>query len=632
MKNIFIYIIFLNLFSFKLFASEPLLISEKSTHFDISNNIEKYKDIDQIISLEKILIDSTQFFAYNEDENPLNFHKKKNVFWIRFALKNGFVQDKELLLFFNSRWEKIDFYEVSTKKVFHKQTGSLIPVSQKDFQSPYSAVNILLKEGTEQIFYVRFEYTGSWAKPKYFTQDIIFKSEYLVDLAEIKIVQGMFFGIVLVMALYNLFLFFSLRDKSYFYYVMLLISMGLIFMANYRFDFEYLWPEHPKLQILFSKIPFNDVFCGFWILVFTQSFLNTRINFPKLHLFINVLNLISILVLLSTLLHIIESNTGWFLTSILGIIFLSTALFSGLIAFMKGFKTAKYFLTGIIFSSIGTIIFLIQDKFNVFPFDFKTYPMELGNTIDMIFFSLALANKINLLKEENNKQKELLISERLLQEQMRIVEKLEAQQYERLRIARDIHDDFGSGLSKINFLSEKIANDNVLESTMSGNTKAISETAKKLLENMRDLIWVLDPENTTLENLIARVREYSSDYLDDLSIELKSSYPDEVSPVIIEKESYREIFMAVKESLNNIAKHSKALNVTMQVSIGNNDLIISIQDNGKGFAISNYKEGNGLKNIRHRMVKIGGQFTIKSEQNRGTKICILIPLSKIIKL
>ncbi|OFY87532.1 MAG: hypothetical protein A3F72_17965 [Bacteroidetes bacterium RIFCSPLOWO2_12_FULL_35_15] len=207
----------------------------------------------------------------------------------------------------------------------------------------------------------------------------------------------------------------------------------------------------------------------------------------------------------------------------------------------------------------------------------------------------------------------------------------ETEENERMRIAKDIHDDLGSGLSKINFLSEFIYNNSELLPEIRNNIKSVSETAKNLVENMRDLIWALNPENTTLDNLVARIREYSSDYLEDFPIELMSSYPSSITPTPIYKDSHREIFMVVKECLNNIVKHSTASIVNMKVRIVENDLTISIHDNGLGFNTDNYKAGSGLRNMKNRISAIYGKLSIESEPQKGTGICILIPLDKIMK-
>jgi len=200
---------------------------------------------------------------------------------------------------------------------------------------------------------------------------------------------------------------------------------------------------------------------------------------------------------------------------------------------------------------------------------------------------------------------------------------------ERLRMARDIHDDLGSGLSKINFLSELITQNKNLDAQYRENAGAIAETSKKLVVNMRDLIWALNPENTTLPGLVARIHEYSSDYLEDFPAELKLKFPPHIPETGISKDSHREILMVVKESLNNTVKHSKASLVEIEARIHEKQFFISVKDNGCGIPTER-RSGNGLKNMQTRIQSIGGTLELVSATAQGTTITVSIPMEKML--
>ena len=207
----------------------------------------------------------------------------------------------------------------------------------------------------------------------------------------------------------------------------------------------------------------------------------------------------------------------------------------------------------------------------------------------------------------------------------------ETEEQERVRIAKDIHDDLGSGLSKINFLSEIIFQKTEQLPEIRSSSESVKETAAKMIENMRDLIWVLNSENTTLANLIARIREYTTDYLEDFPIELHYSFPEKLQQTPITKESHRELFMVVKETLNNIAKHAQSTAVNLTVIFNSEELILTIRDNGIGFDQQKNATGNGLNNMKSRLKAIGGKCTISSEKDQGTIVEVIVPLQKIYK-
>lgn len=206
----------------------------------------------------------------------------------------------------------------------------------------------------------------------------------------------------------------------------------------------------------------------------------------------------------------------------------------------------------------------------------------------------------------------------------------QTEEKERQRIAKDIHDDLGSGLSKINVLSELIIRNKPLDTVISVNAEAISETSKNLVINMRDLIWALDSENVTLSGLVSRIREYSSDYLEDFSAELKLKAEENLPNVAITKESHREILMTLKESLNNIVKHSQATIIEIETKIAHDLFAISVKDNGIGIPVIP-SSGNGLKNMKSRIESIGGEFNI-SHQAKGTLIELRIPVENLLKV
>lgn len=253
----------------------------------------------------------------------------------------------------------------------------------------------------------------------------------------------------------------------------------------------------------------------------------------------------------------------------------------------------------------------------------QNFQITKKNNLIIAFFLLLFAMAITAYFWKSKQT----IKNKLIQEKMI----WDTEEHERLRIAKDIHDDLGSGLSKINFLSEIIFQKTEHLPELRNSSEAVKETAKKMIDNMRDLIWALNPENTTLANLIARMREFTSDYLEDLPIEPIFSIPDNISQSPINKESHRELFMVVKEALNNISKHSKATSVFFDIVINDDIFLISIKDDGIGFNWDINPNGNGLRNMQSRISAIGGVFNISARNGQGTEISVLVSLNKILK-
>lgn len=203
----------------------------------------------------------------------------------------------------------------------------------------------------------------------------------------------------------------------------------------------------------------------------------------------------------------------------------------------------------------------------------------------------------------------------------------ETEAHERSRIARDIHDDLGSGLSRIRFLTEGLEKEQENE-VFQKKIGAINTTAFSLVENMRDLIWGLNPENNTLENLFVRINEYTTDYLEEFPIESNVIFPSEIPEVIVSNEISRNLFSIVKEIIHNVVKHTEARKFEIFITCDSKSFTLTAKDDGKGFEAMHISKGNGLKNIRKRVEMINGEIIFNSEQ--GSEISIQIEYESLL--
>lgn len=213
---------------------------------------------------------------------------------------------------------------------------------------------------------------------------------------------------------------------------------------------------------------------------------------------------------------------------------------------------------------------------------------------------------------------------------LRLLEKIrrqkivqETEERERMRIAKDIHDELGSGLSKIKFLTEFLRQPGQPQEQMQKTVQSISESAVSLIDNMRDLVWAMNPANTTLDNLLARMREYSADYFDELPIELHFDLPAQIPDKKIAKATGRNIQMILKEALQNIVKHAEATKVSIKITLAPRFNMI-IEDNGRGYDVQQQTSGNGLRNMKTRSEAIGAVLKRTSSKGEGTRIALSV--------
>jgi signal transduction histidine kinase len=200
---------------------------------------------------------------------------------------------------------------------------------------------------------------------------------------------------------------------------------------------------------------------------------------------------------------------------------------------------------------------------------------------------------------------------------------LQGQQKERLRISKEMHDDLGASLTAIGLLSE------VVKTRMGPNTtpeiEKISSISSNMVTSMNEIIWSLNTKNDNLNGLIAYIRSYASEFFDNTNLLLRAQVDESPQEVIIRGGDRRNIFLTVKEALNNVVKHAQATQVSLIIRPEADRLVIEVIDNGLGF-VQNERTRfrNGLGNMKNRMSESGGSFAIEPSPE-GTRVQIMYP-------
>ena len=236
-----------------------------------------------------------------------------------------------------------------------------------------------------------------------------------------------------------------------------------------------------------------------------------------------------------------------------------------------------------------------------------------------LLFLAGLVSSFYYRYQLRAKQLELEKQKRLAALQKQKLEKRLALQAERDRIAGELHDELGGGLSTIRNASARAAHKSNPDE-LKGIVVRISQISLGLIRSMRELIWAMNPENDSLGDLVAKVRLHTAEFLSDNSIQRTINTPEIIPAVTITSQVRHHIYLTVKEILHNIVKHADATEVKFDLSI-TDSLYISIKDNGKGFDIAS-KEGFGIRNTRNRMQAINGTIEWYQLQEGGTEVQI----------
>jgi len=199
---------------------------------------------------------------------------------------------------------------------------------------------------------------------------------------------------------------------------------------------------------------------------------------------------------------------------------------------------------------------------------------------------------------------------------------------ERERIAKDIHDDLGAGLTQI-MLQSALARREPQEQIQT-HLAQISGTARELVGAMDEIVWAINPENDTLDGLVTYAGKYAQEYVTQAGLRCRLDLPAQLPAWVLSAEARHNLFLAIKEALNNAVKHAQAAEISFLLKMRPSGFSFVIKDDGRGFVpgaaevpsadSSRVSSGHGQRNLVHRLEKIGGVCTVRSEPGKGTEV------------
>ena len=194
----------------------------------------------------------------------------------------------------------------------------------------------------------------------------------------------------------------------------------------------------------------------------------------------------------------------------------------------------------------------------------------------------------------------------------------------RNNIARDLHDDIGSTLSSINIISQLALKEN---EKAPQHLQRIAENSARIMENMSDIVWSIHPNNDKLEQVLMKMKEFTAEILESRNIAYEFKVEEGIGDLKLEVGTRKNVFLIVKEAINNAAKYSEAHEVIVNLKVTPGRFHVAVTDNGKGFDTSLNKTGNGLRNMKERAESIKGTFLVTSMPGKGTEISLDVPIT-----
>lgn len=355
--------------------------------------IDYFEDPSGELSIDDVVGQSHLNWLSNGEATP-NFGYSSSTFWFRLSFQNASSAESFL------RFLVVDYPLLDSLKFFRVENGAVTaqyatgdkvefnhrPIVHRSFVFPLN-----LEGGEQADVYLRVNSSGSVQLPLSIWEPQHF---YQTDQAEL-IRKSIFYGMLAVMVLFNLFLFFSLREAPYFYYVLFVLSFLITQAAMHGVMFQYLWPSTPNVQetAILLAVPSCVLFAS----LFSRSFLSLAELAPRFDSIFKLTGLLALLNILtvSVFSYRLLTTSAVFLVAVV----CATCIIVGPYLWLKGHKVARFYTVAWM-SMVVTTGLLALNKFGLVPYSFFTEnSLQLGSTLEAILLSFALADRLNQERE-----------------------------------------------------------------------------------------------------------------------------------------------------------------------------------------------------------------------------------------
>jgi signal transduction histidine kinase len=194
-------------------------------------------------------------------------------------------------------------------------------------------------------------------------------------------------------------------------------------------------------------------------------------------------------------------------------------------------------------------------------------------------------------------------------------------------VAQDLHDELGSGLTEISMLAERARAATVPEPRRTGHLGQVGDKAREMVTALDEIVWAMNPGHDSVASLVSYFRLYADRFLGLANIAWRFDGPPEAADCELDSRRRHQLFLAYKEALTNIVRHSGASEVHLTLVIERQEMRLTVEDNGRGLpAGMRTDQMDGIANMRARIEKLGGRFEIDSQSRSGTRLQFYVPL------
>ncbi|MGM8365683.1 ATP-binding protein [Virgibacillus sp. W0181] len=582
-----------------------------------------------------------QFTSYKEIGRP-NFGYTQDTYWVRFHIDNQSSIQDWLLEIETPKINRIHFYESNTDGSFEKLSmGNKDPFTDKEIYHRNFIMNLPIKSYEEQTFYMQLRTGGSMQIPLTVWNPAAFGAKSQTG----YMLFGILIGISVVMSFYNLFLYFSIRDRSYLYYVLFVVLNGFLYLSDTGLAFQFLWPELVRWNLQ-AVVTFMCL-ANMAALLFTRSFLRTNQFVPRLDRLFKVFLIVNAL----TAIWSLFSFTLAMYAAIICVAVTITLVISTLvISLRRKYRPARFFALAWGTFLFGVSVSILVDAGLLPLIPFTKYAWHVTTTLEVVLLSLALGDRYKVMRmEKEQAKKEAIASQKLALKNLKKTDKLKDE-----FLAVTSHE-LRTPLNGIIGIAE----------TLRGGA------AGKITKELDRHLWMISVSGRRLANLVDDIIDFSRLKNDDLAIHpepvhlftltdvvlticqpltkdkpiLLKNQIDPSTPLVIADEN--RLQQILYNLVGNAIKYTDGGEVNVSAKKQENFLKIIVSDTGKGIpsdqmdtifepfhqgdsSTSREVGGSGIGlSITKRLVELHqGEINVVSTVGHGSTFSFTLPISE----
>lgn len=476
---------FCTLFCFVFFPSQAQFIIDTSTDFDEVSlhpfaKIVKV-DVADLTIHEVKRNDSLPFYNLTSNNEDLGF--TASHYWIKFAIDN---QSSEEKIYFLETCRPIvdhaELYAIQSNEVIQKQvSGDALPFEERTFKNRKTIFKIVLKPRSSNQYYLHLKSDG-----EVINAGITLRTteNLMQTIAFEQLIFGLFYGILLIAAIIYLFFFFAIRERSFLYYSLYVLFIGMLQFSLDGMFFQFITPQSGWLSL--NSVILSACIANFFLGRYAQVFLKIDKYSPFIKYSFYTLYVLDLALFISLFVHPGALAYSYPLANVLGLLLLLLIIASVVVIYIKTQKIDRFFATGIFFLVAGFVVFILKN-FSVLPVTFWTENgSKLGTGLEVIFLSLSMANLIRKLRNDRESLQAIAL------------QKSEEMNEMKSYFLSNISHELRTPLNTIVNLSKEISNETQEDLTRK-NSLLIKDSSFSLLSSVNDILDFSKIEKGTLQ-------------------------------------------------------------------------------------------------------------------------------------